>query len=77
MDKPTLELKGIHHSFRIGAKQKLKVLSDLNLNLYSDEVVAILGPSGSGKSTCLRIMAGLIQPGEGEVFVEGNPLKAL
>ncbi len=74
IEKPILELKGVHHVFTMGMGQKMKVLLDINLALYPEEVVAILGPSGSGKSTCLRILAGLLEPTDGEVFVEGQKL---
>jgi NitT/TauT family transport system ATP-binding protein len=39
-----------------------------------NEIVCLLGPSGSGKSTLLRIAGGLLQPDEGEVRFEGEPL---
>lgn len=74
MEKPIIELKGVNHTFTMGMGQKLKVLKDIDLSLYADEAVALLGPSGSGKSTCLRIMAGLISPSDGEVFVDGKHL---
>ena len=69
METPILELKNIHHTFSMGGGQKLKVLKDIDLSLYADEVVALLGPSGSGKSTCLRIMAGLLQASSGQVLM--------
>ena len=74
MEKPIVELKGINHTFTMGMGQKFKVLKDINLSLYADEAVALLGPSGSGKSTCLRIMAGLLAPTDGEVLVDGKTL---
>ena len=42
-------------------------LSQINLDIRSGELVALLGPSGSGKTTLLRIIAGLEWPDEGEV----------
>ncbi len=44
------------------------VLDGLNLELYPNEILAILGKSGSGKSTLLRIIAGLTEPSSGEVY---------
>jgi NitT/TauT family transport system ATP-binding protein len=73
-DKAIIELKGVNHTFTMGLGQKLKVLKDIDLSLYPDEVVALLGPSGSGKSTCLRILAGLLSPTDGEVLVDGKRL---
>ncbi|HRK01725.1 MAG TPA: nitrate/sulfonate/bicarbonate ABC transporter ATP-binding protein [Oligoflexia bacterium] len=72
--KAIIELKNISHTFRMGGGQKLRVLQDINISLYQDEVVALLGPSGSGKSTCLRILAGLLQPTHGRVLVDGKKL---
>ncbi|MEW6057506.1 MAG: nitrate/sulfonate/bicarbonate ABC transporter ATP-binding protein [Bdellovibrionota bacterium] len=69
-----IELRGVNHSFTMGTGQKVKVLKDVDLSLYADEAVALLGPSGSGKSTCLRIMAGLLKPADGEVLVDGKHL---
>ncbi|MBI3544831.1 MAG: ATP-binding cassette domain-containing protein [Deltaproteobacteria bacterium] len=74
MENPIVELKGVNHTFTMGMGQKLKVLSDIDFALYPDEIVALLGPSGSGKSTCLRIMAGLLKPSDGEVLVDGKRL---
>jgi putative spermidine/putrescine transport system ATP-binding protein len=43
----------------------------LSLNIEPGEFVALLGPSGCGKTTSLRMIAGLVQPSSGEIFVNG------
>ncbi len=53
---------------------ELLVLDDANLSLREGEIVGLLGRSGSGKSTLLRIIAGLIEPTDGEVTYMGKPL---
>ena len=46
-------------------------LSDIDLQVRSGELLALLGPSGSGKTTLLRILAGLETPDSGQVLLEG------
>jgi NitT/TauT family transport system ATP-binding protein len=53
---------------------ELTVLENINLTVYSGEVVALLGRSGSGKSTLLRILAGLIRASHGRVLASGRQL---
>lgn len=43
------------------------VLDQISLDVYRNEIVAVLGPSGSGKSTLIKIIAGLLVPDEGTV----------
>ena len=47
----------------------------LSLGVRDEEFVSIVGPSGCGKSTLLRIIAGLIRPSAGEVFVDARPVE--
>jgi len=53
-------------SFSYGDKQ---VLQGINLSAEEGETLVILGPSGSGKSTILKLLAGLLEPGTGEVEI--------
>nr|WP_199332489.1 ABC transporter ATP-binding protein [Anabaena catenula] len=64
--KPLIELKGISKSFG-----KNQVLDNVDLTIERGEALAIIGPSGTGKSTILRIIAGLLQPDEGEIYIQG------
>ena len=56
---------------------KKSVLSNLNMSFSFGELVAIEGNNGSGKSTFLETLAGLIQPSQGEIWLEGNSLSKL
>ncbi|MCE5363260.1 sulfate/molybdate ABC transporter ATP-binding protein [Pseudomonas anguilliseptica] len=49
-----------------------KALNDINLNIQSGELVALLGPSGCGKTTLLRIIAGLETPDSGNIEFHGE-----
>ena len=53
------------------------VLDRVSLNVADGEVVALLGPSGSGKSTLLRVIAGLLVPDGGSVWVDGNDVSTV
>ena len=50
------------------------VLKDVSLEIPAGKITAIAGPSGSGKSTLTDILIGLLEPGGGEVRVDGVPL---
>jgi NitT/TauT family transport system ATP-binding protein len=50
-------------------------LKDLNLTVRDGEFCSIVGPSGCGKSTLLAIISGLLQPTEGQVFLDGAPVR--
>ena len=64
-----IELKSVSKSF--GPTQ---VLQPTSLAFDVGKTTVLIGPSGCGKSTLLRLMIGLIQPDEGEVLFEGQPL---
>ena len=51
-----------------------EVLDDINLGVAEGEFVCILGPSGCGKSTLLNIVGGFVQPTEGVVTIDGEPV---
>jgi phospholipid/cholesterol/gamma-HCH transport system ATP-binding protein len=70
--EPLIELKGISKSFGSSV-----ILNKVDLTIYRGEALAIIGPSGTGKSTILRIIAGLLAPDEGEVYVAGKLRKGL
>jgi phospholipid/cholesterol/gamma-HCH transport system ATP-binding protein len=67
MAEPLIELKGISKSFGSSV-----VLDQVDLTIYHGEALAIIGPSGTGKSTILRIIAGLLPPDAGEVYIQGQ-----
>ena len=50
----------------------VRILKDINLDINSGELIALIGPSGSGKTTLLRIIAGLEFANSGDVFLGGE-----
>ena len=61
---PELILKGLSKSFG-----STEVLKDISLEMRDGELLVLLGPSGCGKSTCLRLIAGLEEADDGEIYI--------
>lgn len=53
----------------------VEALADVTVSIEPGEFVSLVGPSGCGKSTMLKIMAGLLQPTQGEIIIDGVPVK--
>ncbi|WP_419904780.1 ABC transporter ATP-binding protein [Kiloniella sp.] len=53
----------------------VQALNDMNLDFPKGQLTSLLGPSGCGKTTLLKIIAGLIPATQGEVYVNGKPVK--
>jgi lipoprotein-releasing system ATP-binding protein len=71
-----LRLEDIRKSFDTG-RDRLDVLSGVNLTISEGEIVAIVGPSGVGKSTLLHIMGALDVPTSGKVYVRDTDVFAM
>jgi nitrate/nitrite transport system ATP-binding protein len=76
-----LEIRGVSKSFSRTQRYtsegggRLPVLHDINLAIDENEFVCIIGRSGSGKTTLISLIAGLIEPDLGEIFLEEKPIK--
>jgi lipoprotein-releasing system ATP-binding protein len=70
-DDVLLRAIGIHKDYE-KAKEVIKVLLGVDLEVAPGEMVAIMGRSGAGKSTLLHILGGLEKPDAGEVFWSGK-----
>jgi NitT/TauT family transport system ATP-binding protein len=69
-----IEIKSVRHAYQT-ASGPLPVLDDLNVAVPEGGFVAVVGPSGCGKSTLTRLVAGLMKPDEGEVWLHGERVK--
>jgi len=71
---PLLQCTDVRKSFPKPDGAELLVLEGMNLELREGQIVGLLGRSGSGKSTLLRLIAGLAEPSDGQLFYLGQPI---
>lgn len=64
-----VELKNITKSYR-----GFTAVRNMNLSIEKGEFVSLLGPSGCGKTTTLRMIAGFVEPTDGEIFLQDRPV---
>jgi putative spermidine/putrescine transport system ATP-binding protein len=69
---PALELRGVAKDYH-----ETRALHPTDLAIEHGEFVAILGPSGCGKTTILRIVSGILEPTQGEVWLAGSDISSL
>lgn len=67
---PTVALNGITKTF-----PGVKALSNVSLKLYPGAVTALVGENGAGKSTVVKILTGIYQPTDGEILLDGTPVR--
>jgi len=71
-----LQLRGITRDFKMGA-QIVHVLKGIDLDIFKNQYVALMGPSGSGKSTLMNLLGCLDTPSEGSYVLNGSDVSAL
>lgn len=69
-DKDILRIEGISKRF-----PGIKVLDDVTFSIRAGEVHALLGENGAGKSTLLKIISGIIQPDQGDIYIAGEKVR--
>ena len=68
----SVHLKNITKSFKTTA-----VLKDITLSVTKGETLVLFGPSGAGKTVLLRLIAGVIEPDAGEIWINGANMNAV
>jgi ABC-type nitrate/sulfonate/bicarbonate transport system ATPase subunit len=71
MTTPRIEVKNVSKIF-YGLEHPIPALKDVSFKVMPGEFVTIIGASGSGKSTLFNLCVGLLEPDEGEIFIDGE-----
>ena len=74
---PALECKNVGCTFMIGKgilspKKQLRAVDDVSLKINRGQVFAVVGESGCGKTTLARMLLGLLEPTDGEIYLDGQ-----
>lgn len=72
-----LKVENLDKNFSIDKTREVKVLKNISLDIKKGEFIAIVGSSGAGKSTLLSILAGLENPTNGKIILDGNRIDNL
>ena len=70
---PVLETRGLKKGYR-RRQRKITAVEQVSFCLYPGEILGLMGPSGSGKSTVAKLLAGLAEADEGEIFLDGKKI---
>jgi putative ABC transport system ATP-binding protein len=70
-NKPVIRLQDVRRIYKVGVEM-IHALDGINLALYANEYVAIMGPSGSGKSTLMNVLGCLDRPSQGSYELDGQ-----
>lgn len=69
-----LKIENVYKEYE-GRKGKMVALNGIDLDIRENEFICVVGPSGCGKSTLLNIIAGLLEPTSGAVYLDGEQIK--
>jgi putative ABC transport system ATP-binding protein len=70
-ETPLIRITGVKKLYDLG-RVVVRALDGVNLHIFRNDYVAIMGPSGSGKSTLMNMLGCLDTPSEGQYFFEGE-----
>lgn len=69
-----LRLTNVYKLFNPGSPDEKIALSGVNLQLAAGDFVTVIGSNGAGKSTLMNIISGTMNPDQGDVLIDGNPI---
>lgn len=69
-----LEVSDLHFTYPLEDGPRVTAIEHVDFSLRPDEFVSIIGPSGCGKSTLFNVIAGLLVPDSGAVYLDGHEI---
>ena len=76
MTTAALETRNVTKIYQTG-ETTIRAVDEVSMSVNYGEFVGLVGPSGSGKTTMLALLAGLLRPDEGQIFIEGQEMGAM
>ena len=73
---PILEIKDLNYIYSVGTPFEHKALDNISFSVYPGEFIGIIGHTGSGKSTLMQQLNGLLKPTSGQMFLDGQDIRA-
>src|SRR5882724_5681155 len=73
--EPIVQLSHVFLDYNNGRSQGVTIVEDVNFSIQRGEKFVIIGPSGCGKSTLLKSIGGFLQPYQGLILVNGEPVR--
>ena len=73
IDAPAIRVTNLSKFF-IQNNQQVAVLKNINLEVKNYNILGLLGPNGAGKTTALRIIAGILEPDDGAIFINNKKM---
>ena len=70
MPSPILQMSGISKRF-----PGVIALADVSLEVFSGEIVALIGENGAGKSTLMKVLGGVVEKDSGTILLQGEPVE--
>lgn len=70
LPEPIVRMEGIHKYFG-----PVRALQGINLQLHRREVLGMVGDNGAGKSTLMKVLTGVHQPDQGQIYLAGQPMR--
>ena len=74
--KTILQTEGVTKTYQV-EQNTIKAVDNVSFGVKAGEFIALVGPSGSGKTTMLAMLAGLLQPSEGQINIDGREMAQL